>query len=239
MMPRKSKPTGHAELDELRQEAADERMKQRDLEAQLEANKAKVEQATAAIAAAYASEDERAVTSARKAESKAIAELRELQHRVDGAGIRVERAQQALDTFMREHPRSLIAEREQQARAVTADLTRAVHQVLVLSKAYISERQTVDQLVAAVPGATPRADGPTPKHQWEPALGQLARAYQQTPELEPPLPRWEGMEQRAQQDHIGRREKLRRKRKLTSEEEQELDMINRELGVSAPSVEVA
>jgi hypothetical protein len=90
-----------------------------------------------------------------------------------------------------------------------------------------------------VPGATPRADGPTSTHPWERQLKDLERAVVEVPECPPPFPRWRGLDQRAQQDHIGRLEKLRRKRNLTPEEEQELDRINRELGASAPSVEVA
>lgn len=235
----KRRKTAHTELDELRQQAAHERMTQRELEAALAAAKAKVEQAFGAITNGYAADDQRAVARARKAEEEAVAEVRELQHRVDGAALRIERAQAQHDEFLRDRARDLLEEREQPARALAIDLSRAVGEVLKLHRAYLTERQTMDQLVAAVPGATPRADGPEGSHPWEPALSQLARAYQQTPELEPPLPRWLGLEQRSQQDHIGRREKLRRKRKLTSEEEQELDTINRELGVSAARVEVA
>jgi hypothetical protein len=118
-------------------------------------------------------------------------------------------------------------------------LSASVRETLRLAKAYAAERQAVDRLVAEVAGATPRADGPAPEHPWEAALKTLERCYQQDPELEAPLPRWSGLQQRAQQDHIGRREKLRRKKKLTSAEEQELTTINRELGASAPTMEAA
>jgi hypothetical protein len=84
----KQRRTAHAALDELRQAAANERMKQRELVAALEAAKAEVEQASAAIADGYAAEDERAVTQARKTEEAAVADVRELQHRVDGAALR-------------------------------------------------------------------------------------------------------------------------------------------------------
>lgn len=59
-MPRKAKQTAHAELDGLRQQAAGERVKARDIAAQLKAAKAKVEQASASITAGYAAEDARA-----------------------------------------------------------------------------------------------------------------------------------------------------------------------------------
>jgi len=234
----KKRKTAHAELDELRQEAAGERMKQRHLEAQLEAGKAKMEEASNAITAAYEVEDKRAVETARQELQSAEADVADLSHRVGAAGRRVVRAQGEADAFTQTYARDLLAEREEPARTVAAELTASVHETLRLARAYRTERQAQDQLVAAVPRATPRADGPEGSHPWEPALGQLARAWQQTPELEPPLPRWQGLEQRAQQDHIGRREKLRRKRKLTSEEEQELATINRELGATAPRVGV-
>jgi hypothetical protein len=237
MPPRRQ--SAHAELDELRQQAAAERVKARDVEAQLEAAKAKVEQASASIADGYAAEDQRAVTIARKAEQAAVAQVYELQHRIDGAALRVQRAQQQLDEFAHEHARDLLAEREQPARTVAAELTASVRETLRLAKAYVAERQAQDQLVVAVPGASPRADGPDGSHPWEPALDQLARAYQQTPELEPPLPRWQGLEHRTAQDSSARRLQLQRRKRLTADEQTELDTINRALGVSAPKVEVA
>jgi hypothetical protein len=151
----------------------------------------------------------------------------------------VQHAQQRVDTFAREWVRDLLAEREQPARTVAAELTTSVHETLRLAKAYVAERQAQDQLVAAVPGATPRADGPASSHPWESRLKDLERAVVEVPECPAPLPRWRGLEYRGQQDGISRREKLRRKNKLTSEEKRELDRINRELGASALRVEVA
>jgi hypothetical protein len=84
-MPRK--PSGHAQLDQLRQAAAGERVKRRELETELDAAKAAVDQASQEITEAYAAENQRAVTTARKAEDAAVARVRELQHRLDGAGI--------------------------------------------------------------------------------------------------------------------------------------------------------
>jgi hypothetical protein len=49
----------HAELDELRRHAATERVKARDLNAQLEAAKQKVERVAAAVTDAYAAEDDK------------------------------------------------------------------------------------------------------------------------------------------------------------------------------------
>lgn len=112
--------------------------------------------------------------------------------------------------FARERARDLLAEREQPARTVALELSRAVGEVLKLHRAYVTERQTMDQLVAAVPGATPRADGPPPEHPWEAALRTLEGAHQQTPELKPPLPSRHGLQQREQQDNAIRFDKLRR-----------------------------
>jgi hypothetical protein len=54
-MPRK--PSAHAQLDELRQEGVNQRMKARDLNAALEAAQVAVEEASRAVTDAYAAED--------------------------------------------------------------------------------------------------------------------------------------------------------------------------------------
>jgi hypothetical protein len=104
----------------------------------------------------------------------------------------------------------------------------------MLSKAYVAERQRVDQLVAAVPGASPRTDGPAPEYPWEGALRQLARVYQETPELDPPLPRWHGLQQRQHQDDVNRRASLLRKRRLTASEQAELERLDRGRVITPP-----
>jgi len=219
----------HAALDELRQHTAAERVKARDVSAQLEAAKHDVERASHAIADGYAAEDQQAVNAAREAEQAAIAKLRELQHRLAGAETRVQRAQQQADSFTHAHAHDLLAEREQSARTVSAELTAAGHELVRLHRAYVAERTAIDQLVAAVPGATPRADGPAATYPWEPELQALARAVAETPEVDAPLPRWQGLEQRNADDQLHRRERLRRKRKLTAAEQDELDNLNHEL----------
>ena len=228
-MATKPRKTAHAELDELRQLAAVERIKRRELEAQLAAE-FDVEQHSAAITDGYAAEDQRAVAPARKGEEAAIAKAGELRHQVDGARLRVERAQADVDSFERDHARDLLAERERSARTVTLELAANVAETLRLAKVYVSERQAVDRLVAVVPGATPRNDGPAPQHPWEPALKALATAVQQTPELAPPLPTWQGIEQRQEPDQVHRRVGLKRKRQLTSAEQAELETLNADRG---------
>jgi hypothetical protein len=102
----------------------------------LEAAKAAVDRASEEITEAYAAENQRAVTSARKAEQAAVAQVRELQHRLDGAAIRVGRAQAGADTFQAEHARELLDEKESEARTLAENLTRAGHEVVQLHRAY-------------------------------------------------------------------------------------------------------
>jgi hypothetical protein len=220
------KQSAQERLDQLRRDAADERVKVRDLEAQLEAAKLDAESASRAISDGYATESQRDVAQARKAEEAAIIKVKDLQHRLTGAAIRVERTQGEADAFAREHARDLLAEREQPARTVALELSRAVGEVLKLHHAYVTERQTVDRLVAAVPGATPRADGPVPEHPWESALKDLERAYRQATKLEPPTPRWSGLQLREQQDNLSRFEKLRRRKRLTEDEQAEMERLS-------------
>ena len=232
MPPRKS--TAHATLDELRQAAADQRMKARDLDAALEVAKQEVEDASRGVTDAYAAEDGKLAQRRRKQLEAAEAKIIDLGHQVTAATQRVEIAQRAAGTFAQEYARDLLAEREQAARTVAAELTASVRQTLTLAKAYVAERRTVDELVAAVPGATPRADGPAPEHPWEHALRQLQRAYQETPELDPPLPRWTGVQQRQQEDDVNRRASLLRKRRLTPSEQAELDRLDEGRRITPP-----
>jgi hypothetical protein len=77
--------SAHQQLDQLRRDAADERVKVRDLEAQFEAAKLEVESAGRAISDGYAAESQRDVAQARKAEEAAIIKVKDLQHRLTGA----------------------------------------------------------------------------------------------------------------------------------------------------------
>jgi hypothetical protein len=218
-MPRKTTQSAHASLDELRQQAAGERVKARELEAELEAVKTDVDAASDAITEAYAAENQRAVTAARKTEEAAVAKVRDLQHRIDGAQIRVERAQAEADTFQVEHAGELLEEREAEARELAVKLTGAGHEDVRLHRAYLALRTEIDGLVAAVPGATSRADGPEPSHPWEPQLRDLERVVREIPEVPAPLPRWEGLEHRQQQDNANRIERKRRAGELSVDDQ--------------------
>jgi hypothetical protein len=216
---RKTTPSAHATLDQLRQAAAAERVKQRELQAELEAAKGAVDRASDEITEAYAAENQRAVTTARKAEQTAVAQVRELQHRIDAAAIRVGRAQAEADAFQAEHARELLDEREAEARTLAEELTRTGLEAVRLHRAYRDIRTDIDGLVAAVPGATSRADGPEPTHPWEDALQGLARAIQDAPEVPPPLPRWNGLKHREQQDNANRIEQMRRRGELSADDQ--------------------
>ena len=142
------------------------------------------------------------------------------------------------DEFQRDHARELLAEREQAGRKVTAELATSARETVRLARAYLAERQAVDQLVAAVPGATPRADGPPAAHPWERQLKDLERAIAETPELPPPLPRWQGLGNRKAEDSTARRLQLQRKKRRSAADQRELDRINQQLGIT-PTAEVA
>ncbi len=60
----KQRKTAHAELDQLQEQATAQRVKARNLEAQLEAAKVAVEDASRAVTDAYAAEDANSPTSA-------------------------------------------------------------------------------------------------------------------------------------------------------------------------------
>jgi hypothetical protein len=222
----KQRRSAHGELDGLRQDVAHERMKARDAGVALDAAKAKADEADRAVTAAYALENDKLASQRRRELQAAEAEVIELRRRVDAAGLRVQRAQQQVDAVTRERARDLLAEREQPARTVALELSRAVGEALKLHHAYVTERQTVDRLVQGVPGATPRADGPVPEHPWESALKDLERAYRQATKLEPPLPRWGGLQLREQQDNLSRFEKLRRRKRLTEDEQAEMERLS-------------
>jgi len=172
----KQRKTAHAELDELRQQATAERVKARNLEAQLEAAKVEVEDASRTVTDAYAAEDAKLAQQRRMQLEAAEAKVIDLGHQVTAAAQRVERARRQLDEFQRDHAGDLLAEREQPARVVAAELTADVHKALRSASAYIAERERQDRLVASVPGATPRVDGPAASHAWERPLRNLEQA---------------------------------------------------------------
>jgi hypothetical protein len=60
------------------------------------------------------------------------------QHRVGGAELRAQRARQELEAFTAANARALLEEREETARGVTAELTRAVAAMVRAHRAYLA-----------------------------------------------------------------------------------------------------
>jgi hypothetical protein len=204
--------SAHQQLDEHRQRAAFEGTKFRELQAQQAQVEAELVRIGDAIARAYASEDEREIASARKAKEEARARVEDLEHRTAGASLRAQRAREKLATFTRDHGRDLLDEREQTAREIAAGLTKAVAEVVQAHRAYVAERQHVDQLVSAVPEASTRADGVPSSYSWERELRELERVFRESPEAEPPRPRWSGVAYRRNMDSVHRELQARRRK---------------------------
>ena len=97
--------------------------------------------------------------------------------------------------------------------------------MLRLNREYIAERTEQDRAVAAVPGASPRYDGPPGSHEWEQALRELERVVRERPGLSAPLPTWAGIgQQQQQQNAVHRLERLRRKK---GSDQAEIDRLSK------------
>lgn len=79
-------------------------------------------------------EDAKLAVQRRKELEAAETEAVELQRRLDAAGLRVQYAQQQVDTFSHEHARDLLAERAADARELAVQLTRAGHELVRLHR---------------------------------------------------------------------------------------------------------
>jgi hypothetical protein len=204
--------------------------------AQLEASKQRVQDIGDDITELYADPDEDAslIQQHRKELQAAEEEVRDHAHRAKATGLRVDRAQQHLDAFLAKRAQNLLAEREPAAREVAMTLTRCVNETVRAHQDYAAMRQEVDRLVAHVPNAVPRLDGVTATYAWERELKDLTRAVSETPEVEVPLPRWAGLQQRQLQDNATRFEKLRRKKRPTADEQAELDRLSQDRVISPP-----
>jgi hypothetical protein len=222
----KPRRSAHAELDQLRQTVATERVRARDVDAELEAAKQRVEDISDDLTEAFAEDDTQLVQQRRQELQAAEAQVKDLAHRSRAAGLRVERSQRAVDDFAAERARDLLEERVPAAREVALQLTRAGHELVRAHHAYTSMRMEIDGLVAATPNAVPRLDGVSASYPWERELKDLARVVSETPEVEVPLPRWHGLADRERRDRTHRLLQLRRRKRLTDAEQQELDRIN-------------
>jgi hypothetical protein len=184
-----------------------------------------------------ADDDTKLVQQRRQELQAAEAEVKDLAHRSKAARLRVERSQRAVDNFASERAQDLLEERVPAARDVALQLTRAGHELVRAHHAFTATRLEIDALVAATPNAVVRSDGPPAAHAWEPQLRDLERTIRETPELEPPLPRWAGLADRERRDHTHRLLQLRRRQKLTDAEQAEVDRLNKDRVVT-PNVAV-
>jgi hypothetical protein len=213
-MPRRGKTaTAHSRLEEHRERVATEGMKRRELQEQQARAQAELERIGDVIAAAYASENEDAIAEALKAKEELENRVGDLGHRVAGVELRARHAREELDGFLAENAGDLIAEREETASRVAADLTEAVAAAVKARHAYDNERQHIDELVSRAPGATTRYDGVSTGYPWEAELKALERAYRQNPEGPPaPAARWAGRTYRSNMDAVHRRVQEQRRR---------------------------
>jgi hypothetical protein len=201
----KSKTTAHGELDQLQQQYAQEHTRVRELEAELEAAKFDVERASREIADGYAVDDDRAVTEARRREHQAVERVRELQHRLNGAVIRAERAGERVDAFGQERAQDLLAEAEAAARETTIELQRAAHETVRVWRRYKADRARIQEIVNRLEPGLGQVNGPASTCSWERELHELERGLKRGDELEPPLPRWQGRAWRRQENTTAKR----------------------------------
>ena len=201
-MPRKAS-SAHDELARLRSVAAGERGKARDVEASLERHEEIVERSREQVVEAIASDDAKAVATAREAGEKASALVSELHEQVDAAGLRVLRAQHQVDDFARENADQLLDELVLEAEEIATNLNSSVADVLGLHRRLLDARQSMDRVISGA-GGEPRSDGAEASHRWEAALGELAKAVQRNPVLAPPRPRWHGRAAQQERDRIHR-----------------------------------
>jgi hypothetical protein len=206
----------HDELDQLRQEAASERVKVRDADLALAAAKVEVEDAGRAITDGYAEEDPEAVRAARERERDAVEKLEDAQHRLDGAVRRLERVETELRTFESERAPELLAEVESAARETTADLQRAAQETVRIWLQYKENRNAIQQLVNRIEPGAGQVNGPPSACAWERELAELERGLRRGDDLEPPLPRWAGRAWRRQEDEVARRLRSERREEATA-----------------------
>jgi hypothetical protein len=201
----------HDELDQLRQEAAGERVKVRDADLALAAAKVEVEDAGRAITDGYAAEDQEAVRAARDREREAVEKLEDAQHRLDGAVLRLERVEAELRTFESERAPELRVEAEDAARETTLQLRRAAEETMRHWRQYKQDRTAIQQLVNLIEPGAGQLNGPPSNCAWERELAELERGLRGGDDLEPPLPRWHGKVWRRRENETA--ERLRSERR--------------------------
>jgi hypothetical protein len=226
-----------AELGELQQRAVEAGRRERDARSEIDSAERILQELNEQRVEAYADADEQRAGGLTADIQVPRSQLDQTRARAEGLARAAEAARAELVTFRSENARALLEAREPRALEVTATLNAAVAEVLRLNREYIAERTEQDRAVAAVPGASPRLDGPPGTHPWEQALQDLERVVRECPQLGPPVPTWRGVGHREQQNSVNRLERLRRKKRRDERDQAEIDHIGRELGLT-PNVDV-
>jgi hypothetical protein len=227
-MTARAKRSAHAELDELRQQAATERVKARELEAEEHAARAEIAAAADAVVRAYADQNDAAAKKATLRRDKAERAASDLADRQAAARVRIDRAERAVSSYEREHARELIAELEPAATEATDALRHHATGLIEAHRRWHDTSQQITRLLGHVPHASPAVDAPR-DHALADGVRAVRNALRAGDEIRSPLPHWAGLRDHEIEQKTRRLVLLRRKRKLAAKERAELDRITREL----------
>jgi hypothetical protein len=180
--------TAHAQLAELREQAAAEAGRARDAGLRLQAAQAKRAEAHAELVRAHdEGADAKTVEKAKRAIRQADEDQEFLAAEVEGLANRAKRAQQAITNFEVTENERLLAELEPEAIKVRDDLAAAFGQIPEALAAYNAVVEPATRLVS-VTGKSPQQEGPHGH-----GLDQLAHTIKQQTtgkEIRVPLPDW-------------------------------------------------
>jgi hypothetical protein len=208
------------QLGALEETAAIEAREAREAQAEVESVAAGLERLRNERTDAYAAGDDGCAEALRVEIAEQTARLDEVSARAEGLARRANAARVEVAAFRTENAGELLAAREPIVREVTGKLNASVAETLQFHRQLLAERDVLDRHVADVPGASPPHDGPPTAHAWERALRELERAVKTTPELAPPLPTWSGLNHRRREDAVNLRNRLLRKRRTESEDDE-------------------
>lgn len=200
----KATRSAHAELDELRQHAAAERVKARDPDTQLDAAKLNVERATAAVTEAYAAEAPSWWRSGARISRRPRPRCSTFSTASMPPGSASSGRNARPMRSLPKHARDPVDELEAEAREAAANLTRAGTEVVRAHRAYRTIRSEIDGLVAAVPGATSRADGPDPTYRGSASCASSSGSCGRHPRFRPRCRAGLASDHRREQDNANR-----------------------------------
>lgn len=173
-------------LAHLRTVEAEARTGLRTTERELQSAQNALAEAYDALVLAKADGDDKAATSAKTKHNKAETALTDTQLALDAARLRAGRAETERRTYHEQHADDLIAELEDEAHQIAAELADSARALVKAEQAWQQMAADVNAHLAAHPNATPAIDGPPANHGFE----EAARQAKRTSEAPPPLPRW-------------------------------------------------